>query len=269
MVLSALLSPFIGWLLWASQSPALPATLRDPGIFTAGRLSEVFSDREEDADARLARSIDELARFAHKDTREAGARGGHDPYGIRVVTQEVGTPGGLDPDYLWHLANRESALNPLARARTSSAAGLYQFTANTWLCALRQYGADLGLASAAKIRRRPNGSCWVDDPSERRRLLALRYNTRVSTQVVTVFTRGNYHLLAQVLDRPPNMRELYTLHFFGETDGLAFLAAREATPGRFAYTVSGEAAGANRNLFYDGRRPRTVDELFRMFTFRA
>ena len=52
------------------------------------------------------------------------------PYqAIRQAASETGT----DFDYLWRTAKRESGLDPSARASTSSATGLFQFTNQTWL----------------------------------------------------------------------------------------------------------------------------------------
>jgi soluble lytic murein transglycosylase-like protein len=55
---------------------------------------------------------------------------------------------GVNFDYLLAQAKIESGLNPQARAGTSSAAGLYQFTRSTWLQTLEQHGAEHGLGWA-------------------------------------------------------------------------------------------------------------------------
>ena len=40
---------------------------------------------------------------------------------------------GVDEIYMLALADKESSFNPIAKARTSSAIGLYQFIEQTWL----------------------------------------------------------------------------------------------------------------------------------------
>ncbi|WP_295527406.1 transglycosylase SLT domain-containing protein [Novosphingobium sp. Chol11] len=56
---------------------------------------------------------------------------------------------GVDFNYLLAQARIESGLNPAARAATSSAAGLYQFTGGTWMETLGRHGADYGLDRSA------------------------------------------------------------------------------------------------------------------------
>ena len=49
---------------------------------------------------------------------------------------------GVGFDYLYTQARVESSLNPDARARTSSATGLFQFIDQTWLATVDRHGAD-------------------------------------------------------------------------------------------------------------------------------
>ena len=68
------------------------------------------------------------------------------PYqAIRQAASETGT----DFDYLWRTAKRESGLNPNARASTSSATGLFQFTNQTWLSMVERYGDKYGLETVS------------------------------------------------------------------------------------------------------------------------
>src|SRR5688572_21714198 len=48
---------------------------------------------------------------------------------------------GADFDYLVKTAQRESNFDPSAKAPTSSATGLFQFTEGTWMEVLERYGA--------------------------------------------------------------------------------------------------------------------------------
>ena len=54
---------------------------------------------------------------------------------------------GTDFDYLLKTAQRESNFNPTAKAPTSSATGLFQFTSETWLNVLDRYGAQHGVGA--------------------------------------------------------------------------------------------------------------------------
>ena len=55
------------------------------------------------------------------------------PGDVRAAISRAAQATGVDFGYLLAQARLESGLNPNARARTSSATGLYQFTNSTWL----------------------------------------------------------------------------------------------------------------------------------------
>ena len=56
---------------------------------------------------------------------------------------------GAGFEYLLNTAIRESNLNPNAKAKTSSATGLFQFIDQTWLGTMKQSGASLGYGNYA------------------------------------------------------------------------------------------------------------------------
>src|ERR1700679_3307160 len=56
---------------------------------------------------------------------------------------------GSDFNYLLGTAMRESSLKPTAQSSTSSAAGLFQFVAYTWLGLVKSHGAKYGLGNMA------------------------------------------------------------------------------------------------------------------------
>src|SRR5689334_2132516 len=56
---------------------------------------------------------------------------------------------GAGFEYLLNTAIRESNLNPNAKAKTSSATGLFQFIDQTWLGTMKQSGASLGYSKYA------------------------------------------------------------------------------------------------------------------------
>src|SRR6185437_7643086 len=66
-------------------------------------------------------------------------------------------------DQLVAYASMESGLNPNARASGSSASGLYQFTQQTWLNAVRQYGPQHGLGTEAAAVVQQGGQLTVPD----------------------------------------------------------------------------------------------------------
>ena len=154
---------------------------------------------------------------------------------------------GIDFSYLLGQARLESSLNPDARAGTSSAAGLYQFTRGTWLATLDRHGSEhgLGWADAAIQGGR------VRDPALRQQVLALRYDPDASALMAAELASDNRNYLANVLGREPDPAELYMAHFLGADGAGRFLTALATDPGQSAAALFPKAAGANRAIFYD------------------
>lgn len=142
--------------------------------------------------------------------------------------------------YLDRLAMVESSGRTNAQASTSSAAGLFQFTEDTWRDSAR-------LVPELRIR--------MDDPD----FMDLRFDPELSRRVVEATTASNAELLRDVLDREPTAGELYAAHFLGRRGSIRLLNAEPDQP---ADEVFPRPARANRNVFYkrDGT-PRTVAEL--------
>jgi hypothetical protein len=153
---------------------------------------------------------------------------------------------GVDFRFLLAQAKIESGLDPAAQAKTSSAAGLYQFTRSTWLETLDRHGADHGLGWAGAAIQ--NGG--ISDPGVRAQVLALRFDPEVSARMAAEFTSDNRDALAASLGREPDPGELYLAHFLGAAGAVRFLGALSADPGASAPALLPAAAAANRSIFY-------------------
>src|SRR3546814_15993085 len=68
---------------------------------------------------------------------------------VRSAIAQASRRTGMDFGYLYKQARIESGLRPAAKARTSSATGLYQSIDQSWLAALKRHGAQPGLPWAA------------------------------------------------------------------------------------------------------------------------
>ena len=118
--------------------------------------------------------------------------------------------GGINGNYDQMLVTLESGGNTNARARTSSATGLHQFTTRTWLNTVRSAGFP-----------------WAQGKSDQQ-LLALRSNPEYSTQ-------AERHLRSQntaALERarlPVNNVNLYAMHHFSPAEATAFARAGGGT----------------------------------------
>jgi hypothetical protein len=183
---------------------------------------------------------------------------------IRQGAERTGT--GFD--YLLATAQRESALDPAARARSSSASGLFQFIEQTWLGLMKEEGPKLGLSHQANaIATRPDGTHVVPDPAARQAILNLREDPKVSSVMAGAFTQRNRDTLAADLGRAPTPGDLYVAHFLGAHGAAQLIKAAQQSPGRAAASDFPEAAAANRSIFYDrSGRARGAGEVYALLS---
>jgi hypothetical protein len=179
---------------------------------------------------------------------------------IRQGAERTGT--GFD--YLLATAQKESALDPTARARSSSATGLFQFIEQTWLGLVKTEGPKHGLGDyAGAITAKSDGTLGVDDPKARRQILALRQDPQVASVMAGTFTQKNRDLLAAELGREPSNADLYVAHFLGGRGAVDLIRAAQAAPRRSAAADFPDAAAANRSIFFDARgRARGAGEVY-------
>ncbi len=188
----------------------------------------------------------------------------------RRVDQAIATASrrtGVDFDYLMNQANIESGMNPTARARTSSAVGLFQFTKQTWLATLKTHGAEHRLGWAADaITQSPDGTYRVDDAALRADILDLRTDPDAASAMAAEFAADNAAHLGGALGRQAEPVDLYLAHFLGANGAVQFLNAYDTDPDAAAAPLLPKAAAANQAIFYekDGSA-RTVGEIRQLF----
>ena len=180
---------------------------------------------------------------------------------VRAAIARASAATGVDFKYLLAQAKIESALDPGARARTSSAAGLYQFTAGTWLETLDRHAARHGMDWAGEVIARSGGRATIGDPAMRDQVMSLRFDPEAAALMAAELARDNAGELRGTLGREPDAAELYLAHFLGAGGARTFLAALHDDPVQAAAPLLPQAAGANRGIFYDGGRARTVGEV--------
>ena len=177
---------------------------------------------------------------------------------VANAVRDAARETGVTFDYLYKVAVRESALDPRAEARTSSAAGLYQFIEQTWLAAVKKHGERHGMQAEAAAITEVGGRYRVDDPGTRAAILDMRFDARKSAALAGEFTRENRDRLEASLGRAVTSADLYAAHFLGAGGAETLLSA---PPNAEAAALLPEAARANRPVFFDGDRPRSVAEL--------
>jgi hypothetical protein len=128
-----------------------------------------------------------------------------------------------DPDYYELLAHVESSGNPNAQAKTSSAAGLFQFTEGTWKGLVKEAGLDYTLED--------------------------RFDPEKSRKVVEIFTGKNEKYLKKVVGDEVGRGDLYLAHFLGRGGAKNLLSVDPTTP--VAEVVSPAALKANKGVFFN------------------
>lgn len=187
---------------------------------------------------------------------------------ISQMVQNAAQRSGIDFDYLMDVARVESNFNPSAKAATSSATGLYQFTSQTWLSTINRHGASIGLDWAADaIRRDGNGHFAVKDSDLRAQILGLRNDPATASAMAAAFTADNRAYIEPRIGRSAESVDLYLAHFLGSQGAVNFLSAMSADPNQAAAPLMPQAAAANRSIFYNeaGQMRSLIDirELFR------
>lgn len=134
--------------------------------------------------------------------------------------------------FLDRVAMAESGGNPSAKAKTSSASGMYQFTDPTWKGMVKNYGAQTGITLADK-----------NDPEKQRIMadLLIKENT-------------NAYKSAGI---NPDETDLYMAHFLGAPSAVKARKNMDA----YGAELFPSAAQANKNIFYKNGKPRTVEEI--------
>lgn len=173
---------------------------------------------------------------------------------VRAAIARAAQATGVDFNYLLAQAKLESSLDPSAKAGTSSAAGLYQFTNGTWLSTLDRHGAEHGLGWAGDAI----SGGRITDPTMRAQIMALRYDADASALMAGELAADNRAELATALGREPDAAELYLGHFLGVGGATTFLTALANDPTQSAARLLPAAAAANRSMFYGPEGARSV-----------
>jgi hypothetical protein len=196
------------------------------------------------------------------ENADAEARAFVVPPHVITAIENAAITTGAEFEYLLKTAALESSFIEDLEAKTSSAAGLYQFVERTWLIMMYTHGADagLGILSSAVVQAK-DGDCRVHDAALRDEILDLRNDAKLAALMAGAYARMNAERMALILGRAPDATELYIGHFLGPSGGAKLIELAESRPNDRANGYFRKAARANRSIFYDRRKPRTLREV--------
>jgi len=177
--------------------------------------------------------------------------------GIREAADSTGVSFG----YLLAQATQESGLDPHASNSKSSASGLFQFTAGTWLDMVKRHGAEHGLGDAADaIVKGADGRLDVKDRAMKKAILDLRKDPKLSSMMAAEFAKDNAKTLEKRLGREATASDLYLAHFLGAAGAARVIEGMEDNPKHSARHLLPDAARANPEVF---RKAHTVAGLYK------
>jgi hypothetical protein len=186
---------------------------------------------------------------------------------VAGAIQRASAATGVDFTFLLGTARRESAFNPTAHARTSSAAGLFQFLDQTWLATLKQHGAKYGYARyAALIQQGADGRYFVAGADARKTVMDLRLDPHAASLMAGELASDHASYLRGRMGRNPTSGELYAAHVLGPKGSATLIDAVRSNPSTDAAPLFPDAAAANRGLFYRDGRAVSVGELYANLT---
>lgn len=176
----------------------------------------------------------ESAPFTVSGEDETGKVEPTDRQGVLNAIAQHAKKTGVPARDLQIMAAVESSLDPSPQS-SGRAKGLFQFMPGTWSEYLRKHGSKYGLS--------PNES-----PT----------NIKASTVLAGEYVKANLQSIRSV--RPnPTLVDAYLAHFLGARGARRFY---EADPSTIAAQLFPEPAANNRAIFYDGSRPRTIQEVY-------
>lgn len=186
---------------------------------------------------------------------------------VQTAIASASQKTGVDFNYLLGQAQVESGLRADARARTSSATGLYQFIEQSWLGVVKEHGDKHGMGWAAdSIKRTSSGRFVVSDAATRQAILSMRNDPQAASLMAAEHASDNKDSLEASLGREAKGTDLYMAHFLGLGGARKFLKNMAANPDQSGANLFPAAARANRNIFYtSGGAPRSLEQIYDRF----
>ncbi len=186
---------------------------------------------------------------------------------IEAAIRKAAERTGVDFGFLLKTAKRESSLNPTAKAKGSSAAGLFQFVEQTWLGTMKRHGSKHGYGLYSQlIETGKDGRLRCKGEDARKAVMALRLDASCSSLMAGELASDHQAYLKGRIGREPTGGELYAAHFLGPKGAARLIEAERKNPGGTAANLFPQAAAANKSMFYRKGEPLSVEELYANLT---
>jgi hypothetical protein len=141
---------------------------------------------------------------------------------------------GVDFGYLMAMCEKESTFNPNARAPTSSAKGLFQFTDETWAGMRKNY---------------PQYGIGPND----------QFNPEANALMGALLTKENSRSLKVYGVSDPSPADLYLAHFAGPSNASKLIKAPDDA--NAAQIVGTKASNANKTIFFSNGQAKTAAQV--------
>lgn len=162
---------------------------------------------------------------------------------VKGDIQGAASQTGVNAGTLARFASIESGFNSGAKAKSSSAGGLYQFIDKTWAGMLKEHGAKYGLGANTS-----------------------KYDPRANALMGAEYIKQNKASLSKSLGTDDiNDTQLYMAHFLGAGGASQFFKAMQKNPDSPAAATMSAAAASNPSIFYEGGkggRARSFREVY-------
>ena len=148
------------------------------------------------------------------------------------------------PDFVNDTTQAESSGNPDAKSKTSTASGLGGFIDNTWNEMKKKYGKQYGLNNKADPMQQQIAIDLLADDNEK-------------------------YLKQRLKNRDISTKDLHVAHFMGAGGATRMILNIQRGQGdKLAYQTFRKEANANKPIFFDGSRPRTINEVYAVLASR-
>ncbi len=165
------------------------------------------------------------------------------PSNIGQILLNASNATGVPFDIMSKIAYVESSFNPHATAKSSTAAGLFQFVTDTWKYITEKKGDKYGI-NPHTSRLDPNSNALMGGEY-------IKDNIR--------------EIQGHTLTSPPTEADIYAAHFLGAAGARQLFRKLKSTPDGIAADEFKKAAHSNPTIFYqdgDKSKPRTFRQIY-------